>query len=58
MGGAEHVDDFVLVEFLEHIAGGAVAYMTVMVHDRDELTAAIRKLRGLRGVRDVVRPGV
>ena len=38
--------------------GGAVAYMTVMVHDRDELTSAIRKLRGLRGVKDVVRPGV
>ena len=38
--------------------GGAVAYMTVMVHDRDELNAAIRKLRGIRGVKDVVRPGV
>ena len=23
VGGAEHVDDFVLVEFLQHIAGGA-----------------------------------
>ena len=38
--------------------GGAVAYLTVMVHDREELNAAIRRLRGLRGVKDVVRPGV
>ncbi len=38
--------------------GGAVAYMTLMVHDREELTSAIRRLRGLRGVKDVVRPGV
>ena len=38
--------------------GGAVAYLTVLVHDRDELTAAMRRLRGLRGVKDVVRPGV
>ena len=38
--------------------GGAVAYLTVLVHDRDELASAIRRLRGLRGVKDVVRPGV
>ena len=38
--------------------GGAVAYLTVTVHDREELNAAIRRLRGVRGVRDVVRPGV
>ena len=38
--------------------GGAVAYMTLMVHDREELAAAIRRLRGLRGVKDAVRPGV
>ncbi len=38
--------------------GGAVAYLTVMVHDKEELNAAIRRLRGVRGVKDVVRPGV
>ena len=38
--------------------GGAVAYLTVTVHDKEELNAAIRRLRGVRGVKDVVRPGV
>jgi GTP pyrophosphokinase len=38
--------------------GGAVAYMTLMVHNRKELDSAIRRLRGIRGVRDVKRPGV
>ena len=38
--------------------GGAVAHLTVMVHDLNELNSAMRRLRGLRGVKDVVRPGV
>ena len=38
--------------------GGAVAYMTLMVHNRKELDSAIRRLRGIRGVRDVKRPGI
>jgi Guanosine polyphosphate pyrophosphohydrolases/synthetases len=37
--------------------GGAVAQLTVLVRDLDTLNGAMRHLRGIRGVRDVVRPG-
>ena len=37
--------------------GGAVAQLTVLVRDLETLNGAMRHLRGIRGVRDVVRPG-
>lgn len=38
--------------------GKAVAFLTVLVKDAEMLNTAMRRLRGIRGVRDVVRPGV
>jgi GTP pyrophosphokinase len=37
--------------------GGAIAFLTVLVKDLETLNGAIRHLRGIRGVRDVQRPG-
>ena len=37
--------------------GGAIAFLTVLVKDLETLNGAIRHLRGIRGVRDVLRPG-
>ncbi len=37
--------------------GGAIAFLTVLVKDQDTLQSAVRRLRGIRGVRDVLRPG-
>lgn len=38
--------------------GGAVAFLSVLVKDRETLQGAIRHLRSIRGVRDVIRPGI
>ena len=37
--------------------GGAIAFLTVLVKDLETLNSAVRHLRGIRGVRDVQRPG-
>jgi len=37
--------------------GGAIAFLTVLVRSADVLYLAIRHLRNIRGVRDVLRPG-
>lgn len=38
--------------------GGAFAVLSVLVKDEEMLNGAIRHLRGIRSVRDIVRPGV
>ncbi len=38
--------------------GTAVAYLSVLVKDAEMLGGAMRRLRGVRSVRDVLRPGV
>ena len=37
--------------------GGAVALLSVLVRDLETLNGAMRHLRGIRSVRDVLRPG-
>ena len=41
----------------ENSDGSALAQLTVLVKDVDVLQGAMRHLRGVRSVRDVLRPG-